>query len=240
MTLKQNVGRWLRARLPFSRRTFDILRFEFRILRQRWQNALLPWRRRRISRLKELRGISLNVGSGGRGRSDWINFDVSPQHADIYCTHDLRRPLPFTDGTVRRILAEHVIEHLDFKDDVPKVFAEFHRVLQTGGVARIIVPDTERFLRAYLANTQEQWEQLGFAGGRLPSDMDTPMELLNHVFHQGGEHCFGWDFTTMEVVLKRAGFTRVMRQSYRQSVDPDLAIDQPNHAPYSLYVEAVK
>lgn len=240
MTLKQHLGRRLRARLPFSRRTFETLRFEFRILRQRWLNALLPWRRRRISRLKELRGVSLNVGSGGRGRSDWINFDVSPQHADLYCTHDLRRPLPFADGTVRRILAEHVIEHLDFQDDVPKVFAEFHRVLQPGGIARVIVPDVERFARAYLANTPEHWQQLGFAEGRLPADMGTPMEMLNHVFHQGGEHCFGWDFTTMEAVLNRAGFTKVMRQSYRQSVDSELAIDQPNHAPYSLYVEAVK
>ena len=157
MTWKQNAGRWLCARLPFSRRTFETLRSEFRILRQRWQNALLPWRRRRIVRLRRLRGISLNVGSGGRGRSDWINFDVSPQHADLYCTHDLRRPLPFTDGTVRRILAEHVIEHLDFKDDVPKVFAEFCRVLKPGGVARIIVPDVERFVRAYLVGTPEHW-----------------------------------------------------------------------------------
>lgn len=133
-----------------------------------------------------------------------------------------------------------MIERLDFKDDVPKVFAEFHRVLQPGGVARIIVPDVERFVRAYLAGVPEHWQQLGFAEGRLPSDMDTPMELLNHVFHQGGEHCFGWDFATMEVALNRAGFASVVRQSFRQSVDLELAIDQPNHAPYSLFVEAVK
>ena len=30
------------------------------------------------------------------------------------------------------------------------------------------------------------------------------------------------------------------RQAFRQSVDPELAIDQANHAPYSLYVEAIK
>ena len=183
MTTKQRLGAWLMVRGPFSRRSFGILRFEFRIARQRWLNVLLPWRRARIARLRTLRHISLNVGSGGRGRPGWINLDVSPLHADIYCTHDLRRPLPFASNAVRRILAEHVIEHLDYHDDVPKVFAEFHRVLESGGTARIVVPDAERFMRAYLSGGTTPWSDLGFAGGRLPADMHTNIELVNHVFH---------------------------------------------------------
>ena len=237
--LRKRLGRWIYHRLPFSRRSFDILRFEFRITCQRWLNALLPWRRARIARLRHCRDLSLNVGSGGRGRPDWINLDVSTHHADLYCTHDLRRPLPLADGAARRIFAEHVIEHIDFNDDVPRVFAEFRRVLQDGGVVRIIVPDAERYMRAYFDRGSEPWKELGFAQG-LPADMQTNMELVNHVFHQRGEHCFGWDFATMEHALRRAGFQHVIRQSFGQSIDPPLAIDQPNHAPYSLYVEAVK
>lgn len=240
MTLKQRIGRWVYGHLPFSRRVFDILRFESRIARQRWANALLPWRRAHIARLRTLRGISLNVGSGGRGRPDWINLDATSNHADLYCTHDLRRPLPLADGSVKRILAEHVIEHIDFHDDVPRVFAEFHRVLEAGGVARIIVPDVERFMRAYVDGRPERWAELGFADGRLPGDMSDPIEIVNHVFHQRGEHCFGWDFAAMERALRRAGFARVVRQRFGESVDPAVAVDQPNHAPYSLYVDAVK
>jgi hypothetical protein len=66
------------------------------------------------------------------------------------------------------------------------------------------------------------------------------MNILNHVFHQGGEHQFGWDWETMELCLKKAGFTEVIRQSFGVSVDPELAIDQENHRPYSLYVDARK
>jgi predicted SAM-dependent methyltransferase len=239
MSLKQTIGRKIHAHLPFSRRTFDILRFEFRIARQRWLNALLPWRRIKIARLRGLNGVSLNVGSGGRGRPDWINLDVSPHHADLYCTHDLRRSLPFADGSVRRILAEHVIEHLDFRDDVPRVLADFHRVLEPGGTVRIIVPDTERFIEAYRSSDPQRWTQLGFPGG-LPVGMTTPIELLNHIFHQGGEHCFGWDFCAMQAALGKAGFSTVIKQAYRLSVDPALAIDQENHAQYSLYVDATR
>ncbi|MDI1335066.1 MAG: methyltransferase domain-containing protein [Lacunisphaera sp.] len=239
MSLKQDIGRLVYAHLPVSRRTFDLLRFEFRIARQRWLNALLPWRRLKIARLRSLRGVSLNVGSGGRGRADWINLDVSPRHADITCTHDLRRPLPLADGSVRRVFAEHVIEHLDFHDDVPRVLVEFRRVLEPGGAVRIIVPDTERFIAAYGEAGPAPWIRLGFTGG-LPAGMENPIEMLNHVFHQGGEHCFGWDFAAMRTALLKAGFVSVTRQAFGRSVDPALAIDQENHAPYSLYVDAVK
>jgi predicted SAM-dependent methyltransferase len=238
MTLKQYFGKWLFAHLPFSRRTFDILRFELRVTRERWLNLLLPWRLAKVRRLLNMRDISLNVGSGGFGLNGWINLDATANHANTFCTHDLRCALPFSEGSVKRILAEHVIEHMDFKDDVPRIFREFHRVLQPGGVVRIIVPDAERFMSAYLNKGSEQWAALGFP--TLPSDMNTPIELVNHVFHQGGEHCFGWDFTAMEFYLHRAGFAQIIRQTYGKSNDAELAIDQPNHEKYSLYVEASK
>lgn len=240
MTVKQQFGRWLYRHLPVSRRTFEIIRMEFRFFRQRLYNAVLPWRRLKIARLRTLNNISLNVGSGGRGRPDWINFDASPYHADLYCTFDLRRPLPFADNTVLRILAEHVIEHLDFYHEVPSVFAEFHRVLKPGGAARIIVPDAGRYLKAYASESAEAWIGLGIDRERLSGGMFTPMEWVNHVFHQGGEHFFGWDLDTLAASLRRAGFSRVIPQRFGISVDPELALDQPNHAPYSLYVDAVK
>lgn len=240
MTLRQRIGRWIHAHLPVSRRVFDIGRSEFRFFRQRLYNSVLPWRLARISRLRSMRDVSVNVGSGGRGRPDWINLDASPHHADLYCTHDIRRPLPLADGSVRRILAEHVIEHIDFYDDVPRVFRDFHRVLMPGGVARIIVPDAGRYLQAYAAAGLDEWRKLGLERDRMPGGMLTPMEMVNHVFHQGGEHQFGWDYPTMDLALRRAGFSRTVHQSFGISVDDGLALDQPNHAPYSLYVDAIK
>jgi predicted SAM-dependent methyltransferase len=240
MKIKQMIGRWVYAHLPVSRRTFEINRSEFRFFRQRLYNSVFPWRLVRISRLRTLRNVSLNVGSGGRGLPDWINLDASPYHADIYCTHDIRRALPFANGAVRRIFAEHVIEHVDYYDDVPRVFLDFNRILVVGGVARIIVPDAGRYMIAYAKAEVGPWRELGLDRDRMPGGMLTPMEMVNHMFHQGGEHLFGWDFPTMELALKRAGFSNVVHQSYGVCVDRELALDQPNHAPYSLYVDAIK
>lgn len=144
MTPKQRCGRWVYAHLPVSRRTFETARMEFRFLRQRLLNGILPWRHTKIARLRRMRDVDLNVGSGGCGRPGWINFDASPYHENLYSTFDIRRRLPFADGAVRRIFAEHVIEHLDYYDDIPRVLREFHRVLQPAGALRIIVPDAGR------------------------------------------------------------------------------------------------
>ena len=43
-----------------------------------------------------------------------------------------------------------------------------------------------------------------------------------------------------EMFLRQAGFVDVQRCEFGRSAVEGLAIDLPNHAPYSLYVEAVK
>ena len=215
-------------------------RFEAESLVQRCANALSPSYHRRIAALRRMSGISVNFGSGGRGAPGWINIDIISLHADQYVAHDLRWPLPFRDGQVKRIFAEHVVEHLDFRHDVPGAFAEFHRILETGGILRIIVPDAQRYLHAYVTESREEFKALGWDLDRLPSDIHTPMHILNHVFHQEGEHLFGWDFATMEWALRRAGFSRVDKKAFGVSADSGLALDRPEHAPYSLYVEATK
>lgn len=238
--LKRAAWRWLVRHPPMGRRALMALRFEMESLAQRCANFLNPSYHRKIAALRRMDGVSVNFGSGGRGATGWINIDIISLHADQYVAHDLRRPLPFRDSQVKRIFAEHVIEHLDFRHDVPGLFAEFHRILEPGGVLRIIVPDLERFLHAYVTGSREEFRALGWDLDQLPHDIHTPMHVLNHMYHQEGEHLFGWDYATMEWALRRAGFGDVSKQSYGVSLDSGLALDRPEHAPYSLYVEAVK
>ena len=238
MILKQRIGRWLFPRLPVNAEFVQELRFEANCCLCRFKNRLSPAYHRKIRRLRGEKGLSLNVGSGGRGLPGWLNTDAVSHPADQTFTCDIRRRIPLSNGSVARIFAEHVIEHLNFRREVPAVLREFHRVLQSGGMARIIVPDGRRFAEAYLLNDRDHWAALGL--DPLPADMPTPMAMLNHVFHQGGEHHFAYDYKTLEWALKEAGFAEVHRSAYGKSADPLLAIDRQEHAKYSLYVEAVR
>jgi hypothetical protein len=66
------------------------------------------------------------------------------------------------------------------------------------------------------------------------------MDVINHIFHQWGEHRWAYDFETLSLRLRTAGFGAVEQLGYQRSLLPALAQDRAAHAPYSLYVDAVK
>jgi predicted SAM-dependent methyltransferase len=237
-TLKSRVGDVLIPLMPVNRRVFGLFRFELNAFISRQVVRFSPGCILKRRALRKEQGLKLNVGSGGRGIPGWVNVDVGRSHADQSLPCDIRHGLPLRDSQVALIFAEHIIEHIEVRQDLPFVLKEFLRVLEPGGRVRIIVPDAERYLRAYASGRPEDWAALGL--NELPADMPTYMSMVNHVFHQDGEHFFAYDFATMKYQLERAGFVDVARFAYQQSADPTLAIDQANHAPYSLYVEARK
>jgi predicted SAM-dependent methyltransferase len=238
-TLKSRIGDVLVQRLGFSRRSLKVLRRELRAFRIRWGNAVNPWTRRTIRKLRQSRDLSVNIGSGGCGLPGWVNVDFAPG-ANMTLLLDIRKRLPFADGSARRFFTEHVVEHLNFGDDVPLLFSEFHRVLAPDGVLRIAVPDARRFLLAYALKDAAEWRSLGWALDNFPDDICSQMQAINHIFHQDGEHLFGYDFETISLMLRKAGFRTVLQQPFGVSVDPALAIDQEVYRDYSLYVDAVK
>jgi hypothetical protein len=105
-----------------NRRTFDILRREVRGWRTRALNAVNP-AYHKASGTRSQRDLSVNIGSGGKGLANWVNVEVLPMGDTTLCL-DIRRRLPLSDASVARILAEHVIEHIDFRDDVPAVLRD--------------------------------------------------------------------------------------------------------------------
>lgn len=67
---------------------------------------------------------------------------------------------------------------------------------------------------------------------------ETKMQALNHVMVQQHEHFGGYDFETLAIALKRAGFKEVAQRAFREGRFPGGFIDRDQHRPYSLYVEA--
>ena len=238
---KTGLQRFAMTALPFiPRHAYHPFLSELRIALTRL--------RHRPSRVKKLfrgkRDLTVNIGPGQSAKEGWVNVDIF-EYPGVNCIYDCRTGLPFCDESVRGIFTEHFFEHIDYVEEAPIFLLECHRVLEPGGVIRIIIPDAEKYIRGYCA---DGWEQLAAVRPLNPDHSDvhfgsrfhTKMEVLNAVFRQYFEHKYAYDFTTLEFALRRAGFSDVRQQEFGKSLLPELCIDNPDRASESLYVEARK
>ena len=124
-------------------------------------------------------------------------------------------------------------------------FRETHRVLRPDGTLRIVVPDAEKFLRAYSSAEDQRLSDLRaiMPPGHLESVRPrTALGFVNFAFYCGGwnEHRSAWDFETMATALREVGFCRIERTECGRSRDPKMSgIDTVHWADHSLYVEAI-
>lgn len=237
LTLKQQAGRWLIARMPITRALFDQLRVEANAAFSRVEPLVSPAARRRLRELADQRGVMVNVACGPQVIAGFVNIDLFRATPDVV-RFDCRRRLPFADASARAIKIEHFLEHLDPREELPALLAECRRVLEPRGLLRVAVPDAARYLAAYCEGTTEAFRALGV--NQWPGDLPTRMDLVNHVFHQWSEHRWAYDEETLTHRLEQAGFRDIARQSFGRSRLNELgAADLPVHEPYSLYMEAV-
>jgi predicted SAM-dependent methyltransferase len=240
LSRKQRLGKSIFGRLPITRFLFDQIRAEVNAFAMNIGNAVLPWRRSRLRSVRAARDVRANIACGPFAIAGFLNFDLFALDPRVI-GYDCRRGVPLADRAAIGIRVEHFVEHLEPRQELPAFLKDCHRALQPGGTLRIIVPDAGRFLRAYCRNDNDGFRELAFAEP-FPDDLPTRMDVVNHVFHQWHEHRWGYDFDTLAHRLKSAGFARVEQAAYRESRhDAALAAgDREVHAPYSLYVEAVK
>lgn len=69
----------------------------------------------------------------------WVNF-----RNENDC--DITKPLPFKDDSADFLFAEHLLEHVTPQQGY-KFLLEAYRILKSGGVFRIIVPDIDKVFR---------------------------------------------------------------------------------------------
>lgn len=201
-------------------------------------NRVNPRRRRAIGALQARRDLLVNVGCGPETLPGFVNLDLFPVAPDVI-TWDCRWGLPLAGASARGIRAEHFFEHLETREEAPAFLADAWRVLIPGGVLRIVVPDARRYIEAYLAPDRRGFDALGVPDP-FPADLPTPLDIVNHVFHQWHEHRWAYDLETLAHRLRHAGFDDVQQMAFGQSLLPELGSDLAHHAAYSLYVDARK
>src|SRR5882672_4629097 len=180
-----------------------------------------------------MRHVLVNVACGPQILDGFVNVELLGPPPRV--RWDCRTSVPVADGSAAGIRVEHFFEHIEPRQHVPAFLQDCRRALEPGGVLRVIVPDAERYLRAYC--------EPGLDGLRamavpipFPDDLPTRMDVVNHVFHSWHEHRWAYDFETLSHRLRAAGFTVIERAGFGKSHLPALAQDREHHKPYSLYV----
>ena len=95
----------------------------------------------------------LNLGCGYRFNSHWTNVDFVATGQNVI-SYDLSQGIPYPDNTFDFVYHSHVLEHFS-KAKAVHFLQECYRVLQPGGVLRVVVPDLEQITRLYLKSLEK-------------------------------------------------------------------------------------
>ena len=113
----------------------------------------MPAPPRAVFRSRKAEPLRLHFGCGATILAGWVNIDTVPRAGAASVQLDIAA-LPYGDAMVDAILAEHLLEHLDFESE-RRVWTEMARVLRPGGTLTLEVPDFAWVCETFLAAADE-------------------------------------------------------------------------------------
>lgn len=149
--------------------------------------------------------IALNFGCGTNRIEGWKNFDNEV---------DIARPLPFADRYADFILAEHVVEHIQYGAAL-YFFRECRRVLKPTGVVRIAVPSIEQVWKHGSEDYFRFVHSKGWA--KTPETRGAIDAMLTCHGHKAP-----WTTSLLAVSLYAAGFDHIVHRDIGLSDHPAL------------------
>lgn len=171
---------------------------------------------------------------------DFYNIDLNPQ-ADL--TIDLEKKLlPFRDRSADTVVCISAINYFA-KERGSEIIRDVYRILKSGGIARFAVQDLLEISKKYVTGDRNFFFQ------KLPNGKDrfhgkTMADKINSWFYRykidGGKHCkYFYDFETLALLFKEAGFSKIEKKNYMESLIPEISqID--NRPDQMFFLEAIK
>ena len=218
-----------------------------------WDNTTCA----RTDFLPNINSNFLNLGCGLNAPQSWLNVDGSLQAAfarwprlksllvsvGIYPRSqaaivwprnvlrlDLRYPLPFADGRFEAVYSSHTFEHL-YRDQAAALTRECHRVLKSGGICRILVPDLAAAVAQYQASSSDD-EAADRLLDRLlmhPRSQAKGLLAMYHRIMNAHQHKWMYDGHSLAFLLRAAGFSDLKMYHSVQGELPGLtAIEDPS------------
>jgi predicted SAM-dependent methyltransferase len=153
--------------------------------------------------------------------SGQLNIDWNP---DIFI-HDVRKPLPFGNDSFSAIYSSHLLEHL-YLEEAKALLKECYRVLEPGGVLRVIVPDLRPLIDEYLNEKFKPSEDYLFRADRLNQKLllrnQRPFSgnfiyKIYTIMTDFHSHKWVYDADSLSGYVKLAGFENVTAMQANQS-----------------------
>ena len=189
---------------------------------------MTPLERRRAAKLEARRPLLIHPGCQNVRKEGWVNVDLGGYPVEL--RWNLLRPLPFREGSVDAVFHEHLLEHFSISDGLV-LATDWHRVLKSGGILRIGVPDAGAYVSSY---SEPDGETLR----TFRPEAATRLLAVSAIF-DWPHHLTMYDFETMHLLLTAAGFEHVERRDFGETrLEPPP--DSPHRRGETLYVEAVK
>lgn len=103
--------------------------------------------------------IRIDLGCGDSKPLGYVGIDVKDAPG-VDMTHDLEKGIPYADGAVDVVRANHFLEHIGDKE---KIMAEIHRALRPGGRFEFEVPSTSGEGAFAHPSHKSYWNKSSFA-----------------------------------------------------------------------------
>ena len=179
----------------------------------------------------------------------WTNLEQNKLYANpngvadtVLLNFDLTNGIPASDNSLEVVYHSHMLEHLTNNEGI-EFLRECNRVLQPGAIMRLLVPDLESFSKKYVEGDDFFFD--AYRKEALDNDSNlypTRGAIFMGMLHNHG-HKMGYDFETLQYVLKQTGFTNVKKTMFQESQLTDIQEIEP-YAPLSsaesLCIECIK
>lgn len=179
----------------------------------------------------------VQFGCGLCAPHEWLNFDSSPtlqlQRLPVVGGLVLTGPygrfpknvrygdivsgLPVPDGSVELLYCSHVLEHLALSD-LRTALRNCRRMLRSGGVFRLVLPDLEFLISEYVADSSPA-AAVHFMEGTMLGRETRPRGVgaMLRDWLGNSRHLWMWDFKGLAAQLRSAGFDSIRRAAYDDS-----------------------
>ncbi len=169
-----------------------------------------------------MKNIKFNLGAGPIWKQEgWHILDHKINRTSGYSIAGDAANIDLPDNSCSFVFCSHVFEHIPHYK-LPIVLSEINRVLEPGGILRILTPDLEKLAKSYVAKDEEFFREAKLEDESLRTDLGFGGMLMNFIVSPGQDtvlldrglktfiggyaHVYSYDYNMLDIMMTKLGF----------------------------------